>query len=179
MPSIYITQFTLAWVGVYQGFGFAVGLNVTRRAFYLGTLLAGSVQSLAYGLVLYLAGIVERATGGWGLNMMFFDPAPLPGGSSPTAVLVYTVPMLFVTLVGLFLGATAKRFGTTGFVLWAVAAVAVIGSVIALITYLDAWGPVVEWLTNQSPLSFVIGWLLVPTALAAVGGWLVLRRAVP
>lgn len=179
LASIYFTQLAMAWVGVYQNFSFTVGLNVTRRAFYLASLLAAALQSVAYGLVLYLASILERASGGWGSNMLFFSPTALTASNSPMTFLVYAVPMLLLTLVGLFLGAVAKRFGTRGFFLLAVVAVVVVGSAAALITYLDGWGPIVAWLSSQSQLSLVIGWTLVPTVLAAVGGWFVLRRAVP
>lgn len=178
LMSIYFTQLALAWVGVYQGFSFTVGLNVTRRAFYLASLLTGALQSVAYGLVLYLASILERASDGWGIALRFFDPTSL-ASNSPVTFVSYTMPMLFLTAVGLFLGAAAKRFGTMGFFLRSVAAVLVIALVATFITYVDGWGPIVGWFAQQSSLALLTGWLLVPTALAAVGGWFVLRRAAP
>jgi hypothetical protein len=179
LMSIYFVQLGLAAVGGYQSFGHAVGLNVTRRAFYLASVLTGVLQSVLYGLMLYLAGILERATDGWGARLRFFDPTPLTSSNSPVTVLVYAVPLLFTTLVGLFLGALVKRFGPRNVILLSVAAALVLGLVAALITYLDGWAPIVGWLARQSPRAILTGWLLVPTALAGAGGWLVLRRAVP
>jgi len=179
LMSIFLVQLGLAAVGGYQSFGHAVGLNVTRRAFYLASLLTGALESVLYGLMLYLAGILERATDGWGAHLRFFDPTPVTSSTSPVTILVYTVPLLFMTVVGLFLGALVKRLGPRNFILVSVAAALVLGLVAALITYLDGWGPIVGWLARQSPLAIFTGWLLVPTALAGAGGWLVLRRAVP
>lgn len=51
---------------------FAMGLSLTRRAFYLGTVLFAVLQSLAYGVVLYVLLRVERATEGWGVGLPFF-----------------------------------------------------------------------------------------------------------
>jgi hypothetical protein len=179
LMGMYLMQLGLAAVGGYQSFSCAVGLNVTRRAFYLASLLTGVVESVAYGLMLYLAGIVERMTDGWGTRLRFFDPTSLTHSASPVTILVYTVPFLFMTAVGLLLGATVKRLGAKNFILFGVAVALVAGVVGTLITYLDGWGPIIGWLARQSPLSVVIGWLLIPTGLAAVGGWLALRRAVP
>lgn len=179
LASIYFTQLVLAWVTLHQGFSFTVGLNVTRRAFYLASVLIAVLQSLGYGLVIYLGGVLERATGDWGVNLAFFNPRGLPDDASPAVYLAHVVPMAFATVVGLFLGAVSKRFGTRGFFLLSVAAILVLGLAVTLITYFGGWGAIWGWLGNQSLLSILIGWTLIPTALFAIGSWLALRRAVP
>lgn len=179
VASIYFAQLVIAWVSVHQNFSFTVGLNATRRAFYLASVAAAVVQSLVYGLVVHVCNILERATGDWGIGLAFFDPAGLTPDASPLTYLVYTVPLAFVTMLGLLLGSVSKRFGTRGFFLVSIAAFLVIGLIATVITYLDGWAPIVDWLARQSPRGVLTGWLLVPTVLAGLGGWFVLRRAVP
>jgi hypothetical protein len=179
VASIYFAQLVIAWVSVHQNFSFTVGLNATRRAFYLASIAVAVLQSLVYGLVLYVFNVLERVTGEWGIGLEFFDPDGLTPDASLATFLVYTVPLVFVTILGVFLGAASKRYGTRGFLLLSVAVFLVLGLVTTVITYRDGWEPIVNWLTRQSPLVVLTGWLLIPTVLAAGGGWLVLRRAVP
>lgn len=179
VASIYFAQLVIAWVSVHQHFSFAVGLNATRRAFYLASLGTGVLQSLLYGIVLLLASILERATGGWGINLAFFNPTSLTANASLATFLVFAVPVAFMTALGLCLGAVSKRFGPTNFFLVSLAALVAFGIVAAVMTYADGWTAILGWLARQSPMSVLTGWLLVPTVLSAVVGWLVLRRTVP
>lgn len=179
VASIYFTQMVIAWASVHQQFNLAVGLNVTRRAFYLGSVAVVVIESVLYGLVLVLGSVLERATDKWGVNLAFFNTTSLTDDASPTTFLVYAVPLTFVTMLGLFFGAVNKRFGTRNFFLLSVAAILVLGLIATLITYLNGWEPIVGWLARQSPLAIIAGWTLIPTVLVAVGGWFVLRRAVP
>jgi hypothetical protein len=177
--SLYISQFIMAWVSVHQSFSFLVGLNVSRRVFWVASLVVVVLESLLYGVVLLLGAIIEGATDGWGIGLRFFDPSHLTGRVTLPSYLVYTVPLLALSVFGLFLGAITKRFGTRGTFLLSTVATLVFGGGASLISYLDGWSAVGAWLARQSVLSITIGWVLVPTALAAVLGWLALRRAVP
>jgi hypothetical protein len=179
VASIYLAQLVTTWVSVNQNFSFTVGLNATRRAFYLGSTAVAVLQSLLYGLVLFVFNTLEQATGEWGLDLAFFNPIGMAPDALPRTFLVFTVPLVFVTVLGVFLGAASKRYGTRGFLLLSVALFLLLGLVVALISYVDAWEAIAGWLSRQSPSAVLTGWVLVPTVLAAGGGWLVLRRAVP
>ncbi|HEY6295395.1 MAG TPA: hypothetical protein VIX15_07000, partial [Streptosporangiaceae bacterium] len=51
---------------------FALALGVSRRSFYAGTaLLAGAIAAV-YGLGVAVLQLIERATGGWGVNLHYF-----------------------------------------------------------------------------------------------------------
>ncbi len=179
LASLYIVQLAVCAQGLHQTFSFAVGLGATRRTFYAAAVLVASGQSLLFGLFLYGCGAVERATDGWGVNLRFFDPLPLTHSGSPLTILVYTVPLLLMSAVGLFMGTVSKRWGANGIFFLSILVILVAGGVAALIGYLDGWRAVFTWLADQSWLSVTIGWSLVPMVLAGAAGWLVLRRAVP
>src|SRR5262245_38880905 len=61
ISSIYIVQLIVCAMAMTQLFSFAVGLNATRRAFYLGTALVALGQSVGYGILLYVLKLIEHA----------------------------------------------------------------------------------------------------------------------
>ncbi|HEY7226089.1 MAG TPA: hypothetical protein VH561_21130 [Micromonosporaceae bacterium] len=178
LGSLYVVQLIVCWQGLYQHFSFAVGLNATRRSYYLAAVLVALAQSLLFGLFLYACRFIEHATGGWGVNLRFFDPLPLTHSASPVTILVYTVPLVLVSTAGIFFGSVNRRWGPMGIFVLSVLTIVILGGLAALVTYLNDWPEVGSWFA-RSWLSLTIGWSLIPTVLAAVGGWLVLRRAVP
>lgn len=179
LASLYVVQFIVCWVGLLQNFTFAVGLNATRRSFYAASVLVTAGQSLLFGVVLYALGLVERATGGWGVHLRFVRPLKVLEDPAPITILVYAVPVLLMSAVGLVLGAVTKRWGSLGVFVLSVMAIVVIGGVVALIFAVDGWTAVLGWWGDQSGVALAAGWTLIPSALALGGGWLVLRRAVP
>jgi hypothetical protein len=178
LASLYVMQFIVCWQGLYQNFGFAVGLNATRRSFYAATLLVALLQSLAYGVLLYLLGIIERATDGWGVFVSFFDPFHA-GSASPLTILGYTGPLIFAAALGIFFASIGRRWGGNGVFVATMIAILVLGGAIALISFTDGWPAIGSWLTDQPLLALLAGWPLIPSALMLTGGWLVLRRATP
>ena len=177
--SIYCVQFIVCWQAMHQFFSFTVGLNATRRSFYLATTLVAIGQSVAFGVLLYVMAQIERASGAWGINLNFFDPLPVTHSASPLTILVYAVPMALVSCWGLFLGSITKRWGGNGFFTLTLLSIVVVGLLVLLINGMDGWPAIGSWLTDQSGLALTIGWALVPTVALAVGGYLPLRRAVP
>lgn len=179
LASLYIVQFIVCWQGLFQNFSFAVGLNVTRRSFYAASVLVAAGQSLVFGLLLYAAGFVERATHGWGVGLRFFGPVSALDNGSPLTIALYAVPLLLTSAAGLFLGAVGKRWGAVGVFVLSVLLTLVAGGAVALVFALDGWPTVLDWLRGQPVAALAAGWPLVPTVLALAAGWLVLRRAVP
>jgi hypothetical protein len=179
LGSIYILQLIAAWQSMNQMFSFAVGLNVTRRTFYAGTLLVTTGLSLVFGGLLYLFELLEHASGGWGIDLPFFDPLPATHGNSPLNILVYAVPMLMLSSVGLFLGIVTKRWGVNGFFGLTVLSLVLTGLLGVLASWLHGWSAIGSWLTGQSAVGLLVGWLLVPATLLVAGGYGLLRRAIP
>ena len=51
---------------------FGLALGVSRRTYFLGAMSLATALAAGYGLMLALGQAVERATGGWGMNMGYF-----------------------------------------------------------------------------------------------------------
>jgi hypothetical protein len=87
-----------------QVFPFTLGLGVTRRAFAAATALVVLGQALLLGLVLVAFDVVERLTGGWGREARIFGLDMLGQGNPPALWLVYSGPLIAVSVIGFWRG---------------------------------------------------------------------------
>lgn len=162
-----------------QYFPFALGLSVTRRHFYAATSLFALVQAVGFGLVMTIGLVVERATGGWGLRMGFFQYTLPADADLGTAWLVYTAILLAVSAVGMAFGVVAKRWGYLGvYAVLTALAVLVVGAA-AVVGWQEWWPQVLSVFTDPPAPIVVVGGLLVTAAVVGGAGWLALRRATP
>lgn len=170
--------FALGIMALSYTFPFSQAMSVTRREFFLGTLLTAAMTAFLLGVVFVLGGLVEEWTRGWGLNGYFFyldwiwERGPLAAG------FVYFAIALLFFVMG-FWGATIyKRFGALGLTVVLVGLGALLVGVMWLIGRFEAWGQVGEWLSMQGAVGLA-AWGLVVTAVLAGISFLTLRRAVP
>jgi hypothetical protein len=177
--SIYIVQAIASGQAITQFFSFAVGLNVTRRTFYLATCLVVLAQSVVFAMLLYVCALIEHATNGWGIGLPFFDPLPMTSGNSPVNIVLYALPMALLSFVGVTVGVVTKRWGGSGFLVLSLLTVVGSGLLSALINWLGAWPAIGIWLVDQPILLLVAGGTLIPAAALAGGSYAVLRRASP
>jgi hypothetical protein len=162
-----------------QVFPFAMGLSVTRRAFYAATALLVLVQAVAFGVLLYLLKLLEDATGGWGISLRFFGVQGITQHSGLLQILVYAVPFMVVGFIGIFCGVVFKRWGLNGVFTLSVATVFALGGLVALVTWLGKWGAVGQWLINQPTAGLIAGWPALLATTLAGAGYLAIRRATP
>jgi hypothetical protein len=168
-------------VGVYSltlSFPFSQAMSVTRREFYLGTLLTAGLTALIMAIVFVLGGLLEGATGGWGVNGYFFrldwiwEPGPVAAG------LFFFVVAMFFFVIG-FWGATIyKRFGPMGLTIALVGIGVVLLGILWLIGQARAWAEVFGWFATQGSLNLTL-WALLLTAILAVSAFPMFRRLVP
>lgn len=159
-------------------FRFALGIGMTRRDYYVGT-----VAYLAALAAMYAAGIavlaqVERLTDGWGLGGRFFAPWFL--ADLPVWQLWYlnAVVGLLFAMIGAVAATVWVRWKAVGiYVFFFLAAVLLIG-VAWLMGVTESWAPLGRYLTTHEP-ALIVTWTLPVAALCAGIGYLLLRRATP
>ncbi len=166
-------------------FPFTQALSISRRDFWLGAMLNFSVFSILFGTLLWLLGIIERATGGWWMNgTMFAFPLKLEGGvtipeaGSAWYLLLYALMAMMALSVGFAFGTVYKRFGPTGLTLAITGTVAALIVLFFLSVKLDWWPTLQAWF----PVDRFAGNVAIITALVAGIGFLVswaLIRRVP
>lgn len=159
-------------------FPFSQAMSVTRREFYLGTLLTAAMTSAVLGVIFVLGGLFERATNGWGMNGYFFyldwiwEAGPLAAG-----FVFFVITMLFF-VIGFWAATIYKRFGTAWVAIILSAAGLALAGIAWLITLGEAWVPVIEWILTQGALGLA-AWGVLLIAVLAVTSWATLRRAIP
>lgn len=162
---------------------YGMGLSLTRRTFFLGTVLFAAVQSLAYGVLFYLVLLVERGTDGWGVGQPFLSGGWFVPGYSwvvdnpAEQIAIFSVPMFVLALLGMWIGVVYRRFGPRGvFVMVMLSAIGT-GAVVAGLTI---WlkDTYVVFFTGQSVFALFAGWPLVLGVGFALAGYIGIRRVV-
>lgn len=168
-------------VGIYAltlSFPFSQAMSVTRREFYLGTLLTAVLTSLILAVIFVVGGFIEEATGGWGMGGYFFRlPWVWEAGAATAGLFYFATAMLFF-VIGFWAATIYKRFGSLWLtvVLVGLGALGVLGMFI--VGQLDAWVQLFTWFAEQGALGLTLWGLLVIAVLAAIS-YVTLRRTVP
>lgn len=159
-------------------FPFSQAMSITRREFYLGTLLTATLTAAILGIIAVVGGFIEQATNGWGMNGYFFALPWIWENGAISAFLFNFVVAMLIFVIGFWFATIYKRFGglwlavvLIGFGLLFVAGLWVVGR-------LDAWGSVWAWIASQGVTGMSL-WGLVLAAVLAATAFLTLRRAIP
>lgn len=179
LMSIYLVLGISHLQSMTQTFPFALGISVTRRDFYAGTGVVVVAQSIAFGLLLTLLELLERATGGWGIGLKYFGLPFLVQDNVIAQWLVYTVPFLAISALGVFMGVVFKRWGQLGVYVATVGAAVLLTAAALVITWRQWWPAVGEFLGSQPPMALFAGYPMVVALVAGAAGWLAIRRATP
>lgn len=159
-------------------FPFSQAMSVSRREFFVGTLLAACTTSAILSIVYVLGGFVEQWTKGWGVNGYFFyNEWFWEHGPFAVLVIFFVIAMLFF-INGFWFATIFKRFGTLWLTVMLVGLGVVLVGAVFLITRLNVWEPVITWIATQGALSLSLWGILLGVVLAGAS-FLTLRRAVP
>lgn len=170
--------FAVGIMGMTQTFPFSQAMSVTRREFFLGSLLTASLTSAILTAIFVIGGFIEKATNGWGVNGYFFylDWIWSAGAVVAAAVILFMTMTFFVT--GFAIATIYKRFGPTALTIILVGLGLLLVGALWLIGRLNAWGQVFGWIVTQGPQGLAVGLLIALIALSGIGYGL-LRRATP
>lgn len=159
-------------------FPFSQAMSVTRREFYVGTLLTAALSALALAIVFVVGGLIESATDGWGMNGYFFSlPWIWEGGPAAAGVFYFTFAM-FVFVAGFWAATIYKRFGSVVLTAVLVGIGALLVVAMFIVGRFDAWAQVFTWFASQGAFGLSAWGLLVAAILAGIA-FVTLRRAVP
>ncbi|MEX5259307.1 hypothetical protein [Kocuria sp. CPCC 205263] len=156
-------------------FPFSQAMSLTRREFYVGSLVAAAVSGLGMSLIFVLLGLIEQATDGYGMNGYFayldwvWKAGPLAAG------LTYFVSTMLFFIIGFWFATIFKRFGTAKLVIVMLAIGLVLVGFIALVSLRQAWPEVGRWILDTGSLGLTM-WAVLVSVLLAVGSYLTLRR---
>ena len=159
-------------------FPFSQAISVTRREFFVGTLLTAILGSALLGLVFIAGGGIELATNGYGVNGWVFHLPWLWEAGPLGAFVTYFALALFFFVVG-FTGATI-------YMSWGPMVLTFVGVGLALllvvllfaVTRLELWGDVWLAILDLGAVGLALWGLLAVAVLSGVS-FLAFRRAIP
>ncbi len=159
-------------------FPFSQAMSITRREFFLGTMLTAVIASVFMGVLFLIGGGIEVATNGYGVNGYVFYLPWLWEAGPVGAFMVYFTLALFFFVIG-FTGATIfKSWGMMVLTItWVTVALALIGLVF-LVTRLELWAQVWAGIMDLGALGLAL-WGLVVVAVMVLVSFLAFRRTIP
>jgi hypothetical protein len=149
-------------------FPFSQAMSLTRREFFVGSTAAAAVSALGMTAVIVLLGMIEEATGGYGINAYFgyvpfvWDQGPLAAG-----MLFFGLILLLFT-IGFWCATVYKRYGTAVLVGGILAVALVLVGVVALLTWNELWPRVGRLLVDLGAVGLGISALVLTVVLGAL-----------
>lgn len=179
LVTLYITMLVVHLQTMTQMFPFALGLSVTRTAFFGATTLVVLGQAAGYGALLTVGKYVEEATGGWGVDVTFLALPFLSHDNVLLQFLVYTVPLVTLSFLGVWVGIVYKRWNQLGVWAMGVAFAALGVGLVLLFEWQDWWAALERFFLAQPAVAFQAGYPAAIAVLFAGAAYLTTRRAVP
>lgn len=177
MGFFLVYMLVLAVMSISQTFPFAQSYSVTRRDFFIGTVLTFVSLSVLYALAITALGWIEDMTNGWGLNVVMFNPIYL-SSNLVERFYVIIVMFFFFFMTGMATASVYVRWKANGmFVFFGLVILLAVG-LVWLATTTNSWQAVGNWFETMGLLG-VVTWTLAPSALALITGYILLRRATP
>ena len=155
---------------------FGLTLGMSRRSYYTGTAALGMALAAADGLGLTALQAIERATGGWGVRLHFFQAPYILDGPWYQTWLTSFVGLTLVFVYGMWFGIVYRRWSLVGVVTFTTAQAAVATAAILALASDDTWPRVGHFFTGLTAVGLT-GLLAVLAALLLAGGQATIRRA--
>jgi hypothetical protein len=173
--SIYIFMAVIGVQAATKFLPFAFTLGVSRRTYYLGTVLLVVGLCLVYAVVLTVLWWVEGLTGGWWMQLHFFRVPWILDGPWYQVLITNFVLMTLVFVFGLWAGLIYRRFALIGSVIFfgCLSLIVVLG--VMVITWRGAWVAFGSFVANLDILA-ASSLVAVLAVLAGLGGYLTIRR---
>jgi hypothetical protein len=174
--SFFIFFGVQGWQTVSRSLPFGLALGASRRSFYSGTALLGMALALGCGLLLTALQAIERATGGWGERMHFFQIPYILDGPWYLTGLTSFVALALLFVWGMWFGIVHRRWNLFGSVTFIAAQVIVVVAAVLILVWADAWLRVGHFFTGLTAVGFT-GVLAALALLLLAGGQATIRRA--
>jgi hypothetical protein len=175
LSAIYVYLIVTGALGIARQLPFALALGVSRRSFYAGTaLLAGAIAAV-YGLGLTVLQLIERGTGGWGLNMEFFRVPYLLAGPWYLSWLTSFAGLALMLAWGMWFGIVYRRWNLIGLLGFIAAQALTLTAVLLIIGGANDWHSVARFFTTLT-IGGLTGLLALLTLLLLAGGYATMRR---
>jgi hypothetical protein len=175
LSAIYIVLLIVGATSISVQLPFALALGVSRRSFYAGTaLLAGAIAAV-YGLAVTVLQLIERATGGWGLNLHYFRVPYLLAGPWYLNWLTSFAGLALLLAWGMWLGTIYRRWNLPGLLAFIAAQALALLAVVVIIRWAHGWHGPGRFFTTLTT-GGLTGLLAALAVAMLAGGYATIRR---
>ena len=126
LASVFVIMFILGIQSVAQALPFGLALGLSRRTYYLGTVLLAVGLAAIVGVIVSAGQAIERADDGWGLHMGFFRVPYLLNGPWYLTWLTSFVAVTLLYVYGMWFGLVYRRWSLIGLAAFLAAQVSVL-----------------------------------------------------
>ena len=175
LASIYVVLLVSGAMNISRQLPFALALGVSRRSFYAGAAMLSVVLAVVYGLALTVLQLIERGTGGWGLNMKFFRVPYLLAGPWYLSWLTSFVVLALMLAWGMWFGIVYRRWNVIGLLSFIAAQAVALTAVLLIIGGRNDWHAVARFFTTLT-IEGLTGLLAALTVALLAGGYATVRR---
>jgi hypothetical protein len=175
LVGVFIVVFVLGVQSVARALPFGLALGVSRRTYFLGATSLAVALGACYGLVLAIGQAVERATGGWGMNMGYFRVPYILDGSWYLSWLTASVTFVLMFAYGMWYGLVFRRAGLVGTAVFGAAQICVLALAAIIATWVHGWTGLGHFFAAISATG-VTAVLAIAAAALLAGGFATIRR---
>lgn len=176
LSSFFVFFFVLGVQSIGRSLPFGLALGVSRRSYYAGTALLAVALAAADGLGLAVLQAIERATGGWGVQMGFFRVVYLLNGPWYQTWLTSFVGLTLLFVYGMWFGIVYRRWSLAGLIAFVAAQVTALLAAALVVIWAGAWPSLDHFFTSLTAAGLT-GLLAVLAVVLLAGGHVTVRRA--
>lgn len=155
----------------------AYAFSLSRREFYLGTILSFVAAAVFNATVLTLLWFIEKGTGGFWLDIFYVDSAVYSGQPWYNVFLISLFLYFSILVISAFATVLYLRWRVAGVLGFFAGIVVLLILAAVIVTALDVWEATGLWLIAQTTQTFF--WLGAAAVAAGLLGFLVIRKATP
>ena len=175
LAGLYVVILIVGATAISVQLPFALALGVSRRSFYAGTALVALAVAVVYGLALTVLQLIERGSGGWGLNMHFFRVPYLLAGPWYLSWLTSFVGLALMLAWGMWFGLVYRRWNVVGLLSFIAVQALALAAVLLIIAGANAWHSVSRFFATLT-IEGLTGLLALLTVVLLAGGYATVRR---
>jgi hypothetical protein len=176
LAGIYVVLIVAGALAISRQLPLALALGVSRRSYYAGTALLSMAVAAVYGLALTVLQLIERATGGWGIDLHFFRVPYLLSGPWYLSWLTSFVGLALMLAWGMWFGLVYLRWNLIGLLSFICAQAVLLTGVLLIISLAHAWSSFGHFFTTLT-IEGLTGLLAALTVLLLAGAYATIRRA--
>lgn len=175
LAAAFVVMLAVGVQSVARALPFALSLGVSRRTYFLGVTSVALALATCFGFVVAVGQALERATGGWGIDMAYFRVPYLLDGPWYLSWLTATTTFVLLFVYGMWYGLVFRRAGLPGAMVFGAAQLGALALAAVIATWVHSWRGIGRFFTTLTATGLT-GILAGTVALMLAGGFATIRR---